>query len=130
MNRKAIVPGFIFGVVLALALTSVAAMSGPIEDGLDAAKRGDYATALRLWRPLAEEGDAFAQYNLGLIYAAGLGVPRDDVRAHMWFSLAAPHFSSGAGHDAVVNNRGVVAKRMSPAQIAEARKLAREWRPK
>ena len=38
------------------------------DEGLAAAKRGDYATALREWRPLAKQGDADAQYNLGVMY--------------------------------------------------------------
>ena len=50
-------------------------MSADFEKGLDTAKRGDYATALREWKPLAEQGDADAQYNLGLMYANGHGVP-------------------------------------------------------
>ena len=44
------------------------AVAGPFEDGATAYAKGDYGTALRLWRPLAEQGDARAQYNLGLMY--------------------------------------------------------------
>ena len=47
------------------------------EEGLATAKRGDYASALREFRPLAEQGDAAAQYNLGVIYAKGESVPKD-----------------------------------------------------
>ncbi len=54
-----------------------------------AAKRGDYATAVREWRPLAEQGDARAQANLGLMYADGHGVERDDAEAVRWYLLAA-----------------------------------------
>ncbi len=155
------------GVVLSLMLTGGAA-AGPYEDGLAAAKRGDYATALRLWRPLAEQGYANAQFNLGfmfrngqgvpqdyaeavkwyrlaaeqgyanaqfnlgLMYADGQGVPQDYVQAHMRLNLAASQFSApGAGHlDRAVRDRDVVASRMTPAQIAEAQRLAREWKPK
>ncbi len=49
------------GVVLSLMLTGAAA-AGPYEEGVAAYQRGDYATALRLWRPLAEQGDARAQF--------------------------------------------------------------------
>ena len=49
--------------------------------GMDAHSRGDYATALREWRPLAEQGDALAQCNLGVLYQNGQGVPEDYVRA-------------------------------------------------
>ena len=50
--------------------------SGP-QIGLDAAQKGDFATALREWTPLAEKGDAIAQYNLGLMYRQGQGVKKD-----------------------------------------------------
>jgi TPR repeat protein len=171
--------------------------AGPFEDGLVAADNGDYATAIRLWRPLAEQGNAAAQFNLGLIYykgqgvpqdyaaaavwlrkaadqgvtaaqwsigsmymngrgvrqdyaaavswyrkaadkgdasaqsnlgvmyAEGHGVPQDYVRAHMWFNLAA-----AKGNKAAETGRDMTAAKMTPAQIAEAQKLAREWKPK
>lgn len=51
--------------------------------------RGDYATALRLLRPLAEQGNANAQYNLGNMYMDGLGVPQNDAEAVKWFRRAA-----------------------------------------
>jgi TPR repeat protein len=54
-----------------------------------AAGRGDYAAALRLWRPLADQGDAAAQYNLGLMYVDGHGVAQDDAAAVSWFRKAA-----------------------------------------
>ena len=53
------------------------ASAGPFEDGLAAYQRDDYATALRLWRPLANHGDSDAQYRLGRMYLTGLGVARD-----------------------------------------------------
>lgn len=57
--------------------------------GMDANNREDYATALREWRPLAEQGNALAQYNLGLLYRKGRGVPQDDVQARKWYEKAA-----------------------------------------
>jgi uncharacterized protein len=75
-------------VLLSLSLAAPVA-AGPFEDGLAAAKRGDYATALQLWRPLAEQGRAGAQYNLGLLYRAGRGVPQDYPTAAAWFRKAA-----------------------------------------
>jgi TPR repeat protein len=63
--------------------------AGPLEDALAAANRGDYATALRLWRPLADQGNAKARYDLGVMYANGRGVPQDDAEAAKWFRLAA-----------------------------------------
>ena len=63
--------------------------AGPLEDGLAAANRGDYATALRLWRPLADQGNADAQYNIGAVYDKALGVTRDSQEAVKWWRLAA-----------------------------------------
>jgi TPR repeat protein len=57
--------------------------------GVDAYDHGDYATALREWRPLAELGIAPAQLNLGLLYANGQGVPQDYVQARQWYEKAA-----------------------------------------
>ena len=79
----------IFGVVLAVAVVFVMSVSGPYEDGLDAYHSGDYATALRLWRPLAEQGYAPAQNKLGFMHRKGRGVPRGFATAVKWFRLAA-----------------------------------------
>lgn len=57
--------------------------------GIDAHQRGDYATALREWQPLAEQGDALAQYNLGLLYDNGRGVQKDYAQARQWYEKAA-----------------------------------------
>ncbi len=48
------------------------------QEGYDAYNRGDYDTALKEWRPLAEQGNEAAQANLGFMYAKGQGVPQDD----------------------------------------------------
>ena len=191
------------GLVLILMLTGGAA-AGPYADGVAAYDRGDYATAMRLFRPLAEQGRADAQYNLGNMYSKGLGVPQDYaeavkwyrlaaeqgladaqynlgvmyskglsvpqdeaeavkwfrlaadqgdagaqynlgimysegqgvahdlVKAHMWFNLAASRFpaSKTEYRDSAIQNRDLAASRLTPAQLAEAQKLVREWKPK
>ena len=53
--------------------------------------RGDYAPAIRLFRPLAERGNAKAQSLIGVMYRRGQGVARSSVRAFIWFSRAAAH---------------------------------------
>ena len=53
------------------------AVAGPFEDAQAAHSRRDYATALRLWRPLADQGNAEAQYALGFMYDGGQGVPKN-----------------------------------------------------
>jgi len=63
-----------------------------------------------------------AQFNLGLLYAEGQGVPQDDVLAHMWMNLAA-----AKGVQEAVKGRDLLEKLMTPAQLAEAQRLAREW---
>lgn len=165
--------------------------------GMTAHDREDYATALREWQPLAEQGDALAQYHVGMLYHKGRGVPQDDVQARKWytkaaaqgqakaqFSLGTLYFNGEGGSKdyqqalrwfrlaanqgealaqtklaimyddgdevpkdkvqaykwlslAATNGdkpapmlRDLLAKEMTPAQIAEAKKLASEWKPK
>jgi len=165
--------------------------------GMDANNGGDYATALREWRPLAEQGDALAQYNLGVLYRKGRGVPQDDVQARQWYAkaaaqgLAKAQFSLGTlyfngegvrkdyqqalrwfrlaadqgealaqtkiaimydegqgvpkdivqaykwyslaatnGDKPAPQLRDLLANHMTEAQIAEAQRLAQEWKPK
>ena len=85
----------------------------------------DYAAAASWYRKAAEQGQAGAQNNLGKMYATGQGVPQDYVLAHMWWNLAADQ-----GDAVAFKKRDNVATKMTPAQIAEAQKLAREWKPK
>ena len=80
-------------------------LAGPLEDAsvaYAAYHRGDYATALRLWLPLANQGDAVAQYNLGLMYERGYGVPQNYVEAMKWYRKAADR-----GHPTAKFNLGV-----------------------
>jgi TPR repeat protein len=72
-------------------------MSGLVS-GLDAYNRGDYATALREWLPLAVQGNAPAQHSLGLMYGNGRGVPQDYTEAMKWYRLAAEQGDAGAQH--------------------------------
>jgi TPR repeat protein len=180
-----------------LAALAHAATAGPVEDGTAAYQRGDYRMAVKLLRPLADQGNADAQdilaimyyvgqglpqnraeairlyrlaaeqgnahaqdalgfaylngvgaqrdfgeaakwfgkaahqdnidaqFNLSEMYELGNGVPQDYVRAYMWFALVASHGTRAYA------TRGTerVAQQMSPEQIAEAQKLAREWKP-
>jgi TPR repeat protein len=171
-------------------------VAGPYDDANAAAMRGDYATALRIVRPLADQGNAEAQNHLGIMYERGHGVPqdyaealnwyrkaadqgnavaefnlggmyqngkgvtenyveaerwyrraadqglaggqlligtmyeigmvvpKDVVRAYMWLNLSAAQSLQGAAEE-----RDKVAHQMTPVQIAEAQKLAREWKP-
>ena len=88
----------------------------------------DYAEAARLYRLAADQGYALAQNNLGVMYTNGQGVPQDYVQAYMWLSLAVARLPPGANNAA--KRRDLIAATMTPAQIAEAQRLAREWKPK
>ena len=146
------------GVAVAV-LLSGSAIAGAPEDCAAAYKRQDYSAALQLCGPLAEHGDARAQlslggmyYNgqgvqqdypeaakwtgkaaeqgyapaqahLGVLYWNGQGVPQDVVLAYMWLSLAA------ANEPDSVRERDLAASQMTPDEIAEAQRLAREWKP-
>ena len=141
-------------------------MAADFQTGLEAYKRGNYATALEEWRPLAEQGLARAQHDLGFMYDNGEGVAqdhseaarwyrlaaeqglaeaqnnlgvlyedgesdtRDNVKALMWYSLAAARFPPGEDRDLAASNRDRIEQRMTPAQVAEAQRFAREWKPK
>ena len=59
------------------------------QEGLAAYERGEYASALREWRQLADEGDAVAQFGLGHLYAYGQGVSKDEKHAAQWYRKAA-----------------------------------------
>jgi uncharacterized protein len=89
----------------------------------------DQAEAGKWYRLAADQGYAQAQYNLGLWYATGGGGEADNVSAHIWFNLAAARFPStdARNRNLAVRNRDVVAGRMTPEQLAEAQRLAREW---
>ena len=82
------------------------------------------------FRKAAEQGVADAQLHLGFMYYNRDGVPEDYVQAHMWFNLAASSSPPGKQRDIAAKARDLVAGLMTPAQISEAQKLAREWRPK
>jgi uncharacterized protein len=84
----------------------------------------NYTQAVRWYRRAADQGFDSAQFSLGTMYENGHGVPQDYVLAHMWFNL-----SSAQGNQAAGRTRDNLATRMTPAQIAEAQKLAREWKP-
>ena len=94
-------------------------------DAVEAHEREDYETAYKLFLPLAEQGDADAQFNLGVMYDEGEGVPQDYVSAHMWFNLAGTNGDKNA-----VTNRNTVEKKMTPEEIEKAQEMVRNWKPK
>ena len=148
MNHLFILP------VLFLTLLVGNPASADFQKGFDAYERGDYATALREFRPLAEQGNAGAQNNLGVMYEKGQGVSQDDKTAvkfaaeqgdaNAQFNLGSMYekgkgvlqdfvrahmwwnISASQGDKDATKNRDIVAKRMTPSQLETAQKLARE----
>ena len=84
MRTVIIIPVLLFSLFL-----GASSYSADFNKGLTAAQSGDWATALKEWKPLAEKGDVDAQTNLGLMYQNGWGVPQDDKEAVRWYTLAA-----------------------------------------
>jgi TPR repeat protein len=84
----------------------------------------DYAAAVSWYRKAAEQGDVEAQRSLGFMYSMGNGIELNRVLAHMWVNLAV------ATNECAAIDVKSIALSMTPAKIAEAQKLAREWKPK
>ena len=84
----------------------------------------DYAEAAKWYKKAAEQGDSGAQNILGAMYERGKGIPKDFVEAYKWFSIAG-ETGSGRMHIEKLGKR-----KMTPGQIAEAQRLAREWMEK
>ena len=85
----------------------------------------DDVEAVRWYRLAADQGDAIAQYQLGLAYRDGEGVPQDDIQAHMWFNLAASRSTGLVGWTArdrerAVQGRAAAASKLTPAALNEA----------
>lgn len=130
-----------------------------LEKGFEASERGDYATALKNWQPLAQHGDPKAQFNLGLMYEKGQGVPQNYSEATYWYRRSAEQGDPGAQYNLSImyqHNRGVARNpvmshvleilaisqglteakinydaslgSLSYMQIAEARRMANQWR--
>ncbi|MBN4079800.1 sel1 repeat family protein [bacterium AH-315-C08] len=144
--------------LLSVLLVATPSFANDFEEGLDAIHGTDYGKALEKLRPLASQGHAAAQYNLGVMHEWGNGVPQDNVKAMKWYRLSAKQshrdaqnnlgamYSKGEGvaqnfvealkwfvvsadngSEGGRKNIDIVEKRMTPGQISQARKLAREW---
>jgi uncharacterized protein len=92
----------------------------------------DYTEAAKWYGKAADQGNAYAQIFLGLMYSGGIGVSQDYVLAYLCFNLATSRFpaSEKEKREKAIKHRVLVSSNMSLAQIVEAQKLAREWKPK
>ena len=110
--------------ILAVTFILMLSAQASYEAGQRAWEAGRTDEALAQWQAAAGSGDRRAMHALGRAYLRGLGVLQDYVEAHKWLNLAA---SRGAA--AAVAKRDALAEKMTPAQVAQAQELAREWRP-
>jgi TPR repeat protein len=95
MRKLSLFPALFTFAALIAAVPAVA----DFQAGLDAYQKGDYVGATKEWRPLAEAGDPIAQYNLGLLYLDGHGVPQSSAEAANWFRRAAEQDYTEAQHN-------------------------------
>jgi uncharacterized protein len=93
----------------------------------------DYTESAKWISRAADQGFIVAQFALGEMYALGQGVPEDAVLAHKWFNLSAAQAARITGANKLTHRaaemRDALERTMSPAQIEEAQKLARQWKP-
>lgn len=156
MRKLSLIQAWLTTALLIAALPALA----DFQAGLDAYQKGDYVGAAKEWRPLADEGSAAAQLNMGLLYLDGHGVPQDNAEAVMWFRRAAEQDNTEAQHElgalygagrgvkrdyvqaykwmnlcaakgnaGCATQRDLIAKKLKPAQIAEAQHLSTEFKP-
>ena len=92
----------------------------------------DYAEAAKWLGKAVEQEYAPAMYNLGIMYRDGQGVLQDNLFAHMWFNLAASLYppSQREYRDQAQTERDAIATKLTPSQVSEAQRMAREWKPK
>ncbi len=92
--------------------------------------RKDYASAASWYRRASEQGNALAQLRLARLYSEGLGVARDDTQAFKWFAIAAERGSDAYARINAAQGRDATARKLTPAQVTQAERLARDWKPK
>ena len=80
---------FVLALSCFLMMLAVPISAQDFRKGLEAAQYGDFETALKEWKPLAERGNIVAQYNIGMMYRNGWGVSRDANEAVRWYKLSA-----------------------------------------
>jgi len=85
----------------------------------------DYEEVVKWYRLSADQGNASARYNLGVMYDEGQGVDQDYVLAHMWYNLA-----GSSGNKDSTKNKKLLEEKMTPQQIEKAQEMARNWKPK
>jgi uncharacterized protein len=113
----------------AVAQFSLGVMNYPIGDLSFDPNKGNLSEALIWYRRAADQGDVDAMVAMGMAYADGIGVPQDYVEAHKWYNVAAPRTEYGDIRNDIMKRRDDLSPKMTTAQISEAQKLARDWKP-
>src|SRR5258708_15719014 len=109
------------------ALVAEPSKAGPFDDGGTAYAKGDYNSALQTLRPLAEAGNANAQMILGFMYHDGQSVPRSNLHAYIWFSLAMSSYDAASqDFQDAGQARDLTAKLMTTADIKRADEMAEQ----
>lgn len=99
--------------------------------GAKAYDQKNYEEALSIWLPLTKEGNPRVLYNVGLMYANGLGIPKDDyVEAYRWFEISANRANDPREKKKAERMRDMVGLELTPAQQIEAKARIKAWRPK
>ncbi len=119
----------IFG-ICAFAASTLADSTQDIAIGYDAYTRGDFSEAAVRFLEAAENGNVTAQDSLGVMYANGEGVPRNYALALMWFEIASDNVPKAdmLWRSRLVEFKAKAAVHLTPAQVSEARQLARAWK--
>jgi len=146
--------------LISLSMMAAAAFGADFATGLAAWQKGDYAAAVKEWQPLADQGSRDAQYNVGLAYEEGKGVPQNYAEAAKWIERAANQGQVEAQHDlgamygrgegvkrdyiqaykwmsicaakgngGCASQRDLLAQKLKGSKLAEAQRLAAEWKP-
>ena len=110
------------GVLAACVLFTVTPTSSDQAEGTDAYRSGDYERALAIWKPLAERGERGSQFCLGVLFHLGRGMEKDLAEAQKWYVLAAKRGHADARKQALA-----LRKRMTQAQLADARRRIEAW---
>ena len=95
--------GIVSAAIISVVMLATSAFAQDLNKGWDAYEAGDYATALQEFRPLAGQGNALGQTNLGVMHEKGKGVPKGYAEAVEWYRLAAEQ-----GHASAQTNLGVM----------------------
>ena len=112
---------FVYLLLSLLFIFSSVCQADMFTDGLNAFGGQKYEKAYQIWKPLAEKGNADAQYYMGVMFANGQGVKLNNIVAYAWYSVAAEE------QEMAEENRDDIEVKLSVAQLEQAKKLAKEY---